>query len=387
VADQNHDVYATHSHRELYDQLMAGRPDQVEGHAAALRRLHETLDGLSRTLSTDLQELGNAWSSSSGQEYTRRVGAITAYSGAISADFSVLSTTLSAMAGDLRTAQKQAQSPDKTDGNANMAKDAAIGGAVFGVPGAVIGGIFGHNKDEEAKQKAQEQMVALVANLAGQYQVHDERVPQPAPPPDDLPGDGSGGQAAPHGGAGGMGARGYAGPAGGGTYTTQSASGDQSGLTPVGPVSPVGSGTSLLGAGGALLGTTMLSGAALDSLRGGTPAGGGAGSTGPDRAAGGGVIGGEEGDLNRSGTGVAAAKGTRAGGGPAGDEASTRTNRAGMGAGNANRAAMAGRSDAVDDESDEHLTWLVEDEMVWGGDTAAPPAVLGIPNPAAEPEQ
>jgi uncharacterized protein YukE len=386
VADQNHDIYATHSHRELYDQLMAGKPDQVDGHAATLRRLHETLDGLSRTLSTDLQELGNAWSSSSGQEYTSRIGAITTYSSAISQNFSTLSTNLSAMASDLRTAQKQAQSPDKTDGNSNMVKDAAIGGAVFGVPGAVIGGIFGHNQDEEAKQKAQEQMARLVANLAGQYQAHNDRAPQPAPQPVNLPGGGSGGQATPHGGPGGVGARGYAGPAGGGSHTTQSGGGDLSGLTPVAPVSPLGSGSSLLGASGALLGSAVLSGAALDSLRGSAPTGGGATSTGLDRAAGGGVIGGDEGDPHRSGTGVQAAKGGRPTGGPAEDEASIR-NRAGMGTGNANRAAIAGRSDAIDDEPDEHLTWLVEDEMVWGGDAPAPPAVLGVDTPAAEPEQ
>ena len=28
-------------------------------------------------------------------------------------------------------------------------------------------------------------------------------------------------------------------------------------------------------------------------------------------------------------------------------------------------------------ESDEHLTWLTEDEMVWGDGTSAPPSVLG----------
>lgn len=386
MSDHNLDVYSTHSHRELYDQLMAGKPDQVDGHAATLRRLHETLDGLSRTLSTDLQELGNAWSSSSGQEYTRRVGAITAYSGTISDDFSTLGTHLSTMASYLRTAQKQAESPDKTDGNGNMVKDAAIGAAVFGVPGAVIGGIFGHNQDEEAKQKAHEQMVKLVAGLAGQYQLSDQRIPQPPLPPDHLPGDGSGGHATPHGGPGGAGARGYTGPAGGAAHGTQDASGDLTGLTPVAPVAPLGSGTSLLGAGGALLGSGVLSGAALDSLRGNPTGGAGGSTTGPDRVGGAGVIGGD-GDPHRSGTGVQAAKGGRPAGSPAEDEAVVRANRPALGTANANRAAVTGRGDAVDDEPDEHLTWLVEDEMVWGADASAPPAVLGVDAPAAEPEQ
>jgi hypothetical protein len=37
------------------------------------------------------------------------------------------------------------------------------------------------------------------------------------------------------------------------------------------------------------------------------------------------------------------------------------------------------------DEPDERTTWLIEDEMVWGGDKDAAPAVLGAENGRRQP--
>ena len=69
------------------------------------------------------------------------------------------------------------------------------------------------------------------------------------------------------------------------------------------------------------------------------------------------------------------------------EDGAARANRAATGTGNANRAVAGNRGQAVDDEPDEHLTWLVEDEMVWGNDASAPPAVLGVETAPAEAEQ
>ncbi|WP_433315411.1 hypothetical protein ACQP0U_02575 [Micromonospora sp. CA-269861] len=38
---------------------------------------------------------------------------------------------------------------------------------------------------------------------------------------------------------------------------------------------------------------------------------------------------------------------------------------------------LGGQGRAQDDDSDERLTWLTEDEMVWQGDEKAGPSVLG----------
>ncbi|MEU4661655.1 hypothetical protein AB0F83_07880, partial [Micromonospora chalcea] len=58
--------------------------------------------------------------------------------------------------------------------------------------------------------------------------------------------------------------------------------------------------------------------------------------------------------------------------------------RSGERAGGTGRPAMAGRGGVLggrgshgDDESDGRLTWLTEDEMVWGDGDGAPPPVLG----------
>jgi uncharacterized protein YukE len=379
VAERNHALYASHSHRELYDQLMAGKPDQIDGHAAALRSLHETVTHLSATLAGDLQELGRSWQSSSGQEYARRIGAVVTYSGQIAADLSQLQIALTSMAADLRTAQKHAESPDQVD-TSNTLKDAAIGGLVFGAPGAVIGGFLGHNKDEEAKQQAHDQMVNLVANLAGQYQMRDGTWPTPPYDPSGLPGSGTGGHADPAGGPGGAGYGGAPSVRGmQGSHTGQPVPTGAQTVPPVGQVHPGDSGTSLLGAGGALIGSAALSATALDALRGGafTP-----GTTANDTAGGratNGVIGADDEDVaRRSGTSAAGARGGRPAPGTPDEPEAARANRAAMGSATGNRAALAGRGERAEDEPPEHLTWLVEDEMVWGGEDGSGPAVLGV---------
>jgi hypothetical protein len=52
--------------------------------------------------------------------------------------------------------------------------------------------------------------------------------------------------------------------------------------------------------------------------------------------------------------------------------------------GGGNRSALVGRTDDIGDEADERLTWLVEDEMVWGGSDAPGPGALGVPQQPAE---
>ena len=386
MAERNHGVYATHSLRELYDQLMAGRSESVHNQAAALQRLHDTVDHLSSTLARDLQELGQVWRGSSGQEYARRVGLIVSYSGQLATDFSRLHTALTNMAADLHDAQGKAENPAHVEGNSHMIDDAIAGGVALGPLGVVVGGLWGHHQDDEAKQQAKDRMVALVAKLAGDYEMNQATWPQAPLPPDGMPDDGSGGHAAPAGGPGGAGARRYGGPPGGhgaeGRNPTQA---DAATLTPVSQVGQVDSSTSLLSAGGALIGSGVLSGAALDALRGGAATPGSADDEpGVRGRAANGVIGADE-DGPQHGSGSAGARGGRPaqGGGTGDTEQAGRANRAALGSGNGNRAGMATRGGTGEDEPDEHLTWLVEDEMVWGGDEATPPPVLGGEPPAS----
>src|SRR5947207_4470227 len=106
-------------------------------------------------------------------------------------EFDTLYQGLSQMPGPLRTAQKQAEDPAATDDNDNMIKDAAIGFAIAGPAGGVVGGLFGHDQDEEEKEKAPQRMVQLVANLAADYVIARGGTWSPQAPvaPTDMPGD------------------------------------------------------------------------------------------------------------------------------------------------------------------------------------------------------
>jgi hypothetical protein len=381
MPEANHAHYAGKSHQQLYNELMAGKPGQVHAQAATLSSLYSMVDDMSNTLDRDLFGLGLVWQSASGQEYTRRVGAIVSFSGSVAGGFDNMQSGLTVMADQLQTAQSQAESPDKVDTN-NMVEDAAIGGVLFGAPGAIIGGWMGHNKDEEAKKQAHNQMVNLVAGLAGQYQVGGTNFTPAPSAPDGLPGGGSGGHGSAAGGPGGPGVRsgtGLLGVPGGG----QTRPADSGGVTPVSSVTPVDSSTALLGAGGALAGSGALSATALNAMRGAGGTGTGLAADGPTGAgrAGSGVIGAED-DVHRSG--AAGARAARPAGAPEEPEGAGRANRAAM-SGSGNRSALVGRTgETAEDEADERMTWLVEDEMVWGASDAPGHGALGAPQTPTE---
>ena len=64
----------------------------------------------------------------------------------------------------MQEAQREAESPDATDDSDKTWKGAAVG-APLGPAGMLVGGFFGHQKDEEEKEKAHNRMVQLVAGL------------------------------------------------------------------------------------------------------------------------------------------------------------------------------------------------------------------------------
>jgi uncharacterized protein YukE len=384
--------YAQLSHEELYRMLMAGEPHQVENLASKWRSMQQTLDGLATSLNTSLDQLGKAWKSESGAEYQRRLSAISSYSSKLSAEFDQVHEGLGLMAAQLREARAKAENPADTD-NADKAirgatKGAAIG-AVAGPAGVVFGGAigaaFGHQQDEEEKAKAHQRMVRLVADLAAHYEMNrvNSWPAEPVAPPAGLPGSGSGGAATPARGpaVGAPGAAPHAGTGGDHTSRTVAGPGRVSALPADGagiggakdsaggtadPSSPT-SGTALLGAGGALVGAGVLDAAALGAVLGASgPAGphgdGGAGSMGTRAPVAGKVTG-----------GAAGSPGTGLRGGVIGGQGEGRGPVDGKAASGTGRAAMTGE----EADNDERMTWLTEDEMVWGGDEPSNPAVLG----------
>ncbi|MEO3772869.1 WXG100 family type VII secretion target [Micromonospora sp. B9E7] len=410
--------YQGNTHQQLYDGVMAGQPEQIEGVAAQWAELKGILDGLSRELSGDLEKLGNTWTGSAGREFHRRLSLIVAHSDALGDGMAGIKQGLTMMADHLRTARKQAESPEETDDNDKAISGAVKGAATFGLPGAVVMGIVGHQQDKAEQEKAHQRMVNLVAELAGGYQIsaYDRVVDPPLPHPDTPDGvrkDPTSPQAVPTVASASAGPtsidvsartgdatigrpdRAARGPGiGDGSVPVQHGSGI--GGAPAVGSGPIGVGsdsdprsTSLAGADPLVGGALVTGGAAgLVGLPGPSTATLAAGSGpgllfgGQGGAPAGGVL--RTATLASSGstpttaarpTGGAAPADSRSASGIGRSMDGQRGGRAATAGGNS--GVLGGRGRSREDDSDERLTWLTEDEMVWrdGGD-AAPP-VLG----------
>ncbi|MFI6160536.1 WXG100 family type VII secretion target [Micromonospora haikouensis] len=393
--------YENVSHQRLYDAVRAGDPEQIDGLASSWSSMKGTLDDLARDLRADLEKLANGWTGDAGREFQRRVSLIVDYSTTLSEGMADVRQGLALMATDLRAAQKQAESPAETDDHDKTVSGAITGGLTGGLPGAIVGGFLGHEQDKAEQEKAHRRMVQVVAELAAGYDLSAYgRLVDPPPPDGDLPYDPSTSTSTPTAGPGAHAPR--SAPGGGfGNPTTGHATVDAPGNLTDGPntgttggnddgsTSPGGTD----GTGGTDLDTgTSLAGAA--PLGGGVPAGpvGTAGGVTAAASAGAGagllfgapagapvgVLGGGTGSLAgsaRTGATVAA----RPAGGLAGAEhrAATGVGRVGAnGTGGGRAGVLGGRGRADDDESDERLTWLTEDDMVWrDGDPGVPPVL------------
>ncbi|GIL31570.1 WXG100 family type VII secretion target [Actinocatenispora comari] len=361
--------YEKFSHETLYEGLKAGDPEQVDGLLAEWKKIVSGVHDMNTNLDGELKNLAKEWSSSSGDEFHRRMGLISKFAGDLATDIGEFHDTLQDANGELREAKKHNEDPENTDDNGQAmggaAKGAAIGslaGPVGTVAGGVIGGIMGHNKDEEQKKAAKNRMVQLIAQLSGNYQsaagiwhVSDPDKDTPGHDPHDHrrdPGSvdpGSGTTAPPgthddtqHNEDGKfddkyqtLDSNSHDGP----PSTTHDPS------TDVGDVSGPGSGGSVL-----------------------------SGAGGPTGAGFGGGLGGGAGGLASSPAGGAS------GGGVAGGMFANAG--AGTGGGVAGRGAMAprggaGSRGAGEGDGEEYSTWLTEDEEVWGGDEEAATGLLG----------
>ncbi|MEH1166346.1 WXG100 family type VII secretion target [Micromonospora sp. CPCC 205539] len=421
--------YQGHSHQELYDAVMAGKPEQIDGVAAQWASLKGILDGLGRELSGDLEKLGNTWTGSAGQEFQRRLTLIVDHAGALGDGMAGIKQGLTMMAGQLRTAHKQAESPEKTDDNDAAISGALKGGATFGVPGAIVGGLLGHQQDKAEQEKAHQRMVNVVAELASGYDLSAyDRVVNPPPPDPDTPSTARTDPTTPrsvpttaathdapnatrstaHTGGATISTPEHVNP----PPTTGDGSGSGSGQGGAGtPAVEIVGGTGT-GTGTGTEGGTSLAGA--DPLVGGALVAGGSagliglsGATTATASAGPGLLfgasgGAPAGGVLRTSTLAASPGGTPTAARPAASPAPAESRAAsGVGRGidgrrgeTANRAAagnarpgaggaanrpgvLGGHGRPEDDESDERLTWLTEDEMVWRDRGDAAPPVLG----------
>lgn len=407
MADEILQRYANASHQELYEQLMAGNPEQIEGLAAQWRSAHDTVAGLGDTLRRDLEQLVPVWDSAAGREYQRRVEAVITFAEMLADEFDDIRSGLTTMAEELREAQREAESPEATDDHDKLIAGAgagALAGARFGVAGAVAGGVIGafegFRQDEAEKEAARQRMIQLVVQLSAEYRMTEQTnlTMELIGPPEELPIGSPNDRVTPTAVA----------PVVAPTPVPELKPSDPDGpgrhVVPPSPASPPPEpgtvpptpgtidgmpptveephvGTGLLGAGGGpLLGAagSSAAGAGLSGLTGAGGLGAAGGGIGP-------ALGGITGTHLASPSGTPAGRGL----GGVGDTAADRTGATGarrdaasLSTRNDQRAATRGGQPGVEDEPDEYLTWLTEDEMVWGDEAAAPPSVLGTPPPA-----
>jgi uncharacterized protein YukE len=379
------------SHQQLYDLLKAGRNNQVSDLSGRWSQMRDISTHLGATLHAELTALGRTWTGEASTEYQRRLSAVVEFSSWVSREFTQIESATGVMASQLQEAQKSAEAPSATDGNdhmvqqatSNIAKFSAFG-APISVAAGIVGAIDGHNQDEQARQRAHQQMVNLVADLAGEYDRNAAvsfTTDLPAPPAA-LPGAVESGLAADVIARIIAAARAAALAVGGAVATSSAHIASSSGHAAVTLRAPTPDHHTDAG----LLGTGSLVGAHGSPAHSGH---GGVDISGGELLAGGGGL--------SLGLGLAARSAMNSGGGgttgAAGANFGTRTNpasdpvlgkepdpnaaanvRAGQAAARSASGIAQGR--AAENEPDEHDTWLTEDDMDWGGDDAAPP-ILG----------
>ncbi|GAA3304290.1 hypothetical protein Dvina_30855 [Dactylosporangium vinaceum] len=404
MTEDFHAKYAGVSHEQLYQQIMASDPEQVAAVAAKITSLRNTLGTLRDTLHADLAGLHKSWASDAGIEYQRRLGLIADFASSLHADMDSVQTTLTNWVPLLKEARTQAEkdNPAKTDDHDKTIKDAAIGAAIgspLGPPGMVAGGVIGgwmgHDEDEEEKKKAHDRMVQIVTDLAVGYYTTDRMPDEVTGPEEGVPVDTTNvltdtttgpGTKAVHAGPAGTNAATFTAapvvdPTETSTVTSLSGADDTTGAIPD-PDADADSlvyGSGLSGTGGSLLGGP----GGMTAAGLGAAAAIGLGAYGASKLPFGAGAGAGANLANAEAAGGIGRPGNPFSGVPSGmaEEGSLGINRGARGGPGGAAAARRG----LEDEDEEHRTWLTEDEMVWGDDLPNAPAVLGGADPAPEP--
>lgn len=407
MSDEYYLRYRGHSHRVLYNQVMAGDPDQVEDLASSWSRVESALTNISDELNKSLSELGRIWRSTAATEFQQRVRLVTSFARDLASDVGHLRTGLHLMANALREAKNNAEDPAETEDH-----DKAIAGALLGMPlgpvGSAAGAFIGDKLDEAERQRAHERMVRVVANLAAAYATTVAlQWTEASAAPVGLPGDVDTGSpnissgpyvdrvsAAPQVGT--------ADPA----YTRLAAAPDPDAVAK-GPVGSTGVDTQYpdgqtttgdeQGVGGSLLLGAAAAGAVglAGTIRGaagvmpsglsgqGAPSAGGASGASAKGTAGASGVSARGTSMSRL---LAAEANPRSALGGVGSTTASSNQSAMLGRGvgvragtdlSARAAMLPGTHADDDDDEAERRTWLTEDQMVWTDDKPIAPPVLG----------
>jgi hypothetical protein len=179
MPDDLYQQYGHYSHRELYDMLMAGNPDQIQGMVTTWKSMETTITELAAGLRADLARLLEGWDSPAGREFDRRVGHIASFAQSLGEEFAAIQSGLNAMSLALHYAMRHAEPPDAYEPSQGggddqghlSARAATI--AFFSPAMGVVGGFLGHEVDVVEKERAHNRIIQLVCTLASDYRVID----------------------------------------------------------------------------------------------------------------------------------------------------------------------------------------------------------------------
>jgi uncharacterized protein YukE len=176
MADEYFQRYSAVQHEQLYRELMAGTPSQVNSLADVWHTTAETLRTAAAQLRTDLASLGTAWAGHSATAFQTRAARVAAWAEELANEATTMQTGLSAMSAALTYAQ--GHGVPVPSGNAAWDHD------------SVLGPLLGHTVTPADLAQSQERLARVVAELAVAYEMVDHRqwsTPWPAPSPE-LPG-------------------------------------------------------------------------------------------------------------------------------------------------------------------------------------------------------
>lgn len=169
MVDELYERYRHLSHADLYRQLRAGSPTQLDEMATGWRRAEDALRALTASLRQDLTALQVAWTGAGSQEYQHRLRLVASWAEALLAEAVAIRTGLSLMSNLLADAQRRAE-PDQAD----------LGEWTFD---GVLGPALGHTATATEQSRSHERLARLVAELAAGYAVADHQT-WPAALPD-----------------------------------------------------------------------------------------------------------------------------------------------------------------------------------------------------------
>jgi len=174
--DEYYGRYQKVEHGQLYRELTAGSPPNVDTLADTWNTTAQTIQATAADLRADIATLQNSWAGQTSDQFQYRLGLVAAFADTLATEALNMYTGLSAMSGALTTAQTKGRPAPVT--------------AVDWQHDPALGTVLGHAVTPADATQSQQDLAAVVANLAVSYGVAENTqwaAPRPDPSPD-LPG-------------------------------------------------------------------------------------------------------------------------------------------------------------------------------------------------------